>query len=169
MSAPSFVAVVKRLERMRSSVNGNPRYRVHLADGRSFPTVPDAMYAYGAENSDLVGVPVMVHLRAGRGRDHWNVSHVSPVPVWLVWHGGSGYSASGADDAIGLASAGTAREVMAARYHNRDGSTPCVGDDTEGWLYLYDPRGADDPYPDYIIARDPDASHYSHEWTVTPA
>lgn len=167
----TFVAIVDKLERMRSSVNGNPRFRVHLTDGRNFPTVPDAMYAYAAENRELIGVPVIVHLTAGRGKDHWNVSYVAPCPVWLVWHGGANYSPSGTEHAEPYASADTAREVMAARAANRDGTTPCVGDDSEGWIYLSDPRRDDtgDAYPDFTLTRNPDSSHYSRDWKVSPA
>lgn len=53
-------------ERMPSSVNGNPRYRVTFTDGTSAPTQPDSGWAYGAENPEHLGVPLEVHYN-GRG------------------------------------------------------------------------------------------------------
>ena len=56
----TYVATIERLERMRSSVNGNPRYRIYFADGGTATTQSDAAVAYGLENAENLGVPVTV-------------------------------------------------------------------------------------------------------------
>ena len=50
-----ITARIVKMERMTSSANGNPRFRVHLDNGESYPTQPDTMWAYGAENPEYVG------------------------------------------------------------------------------------------------------------------
>ena len=55
MTDRTFTARVVKMERMRSSVNGNPRFRIYLDNGEDYPTQPDAMFAYGAENPEIQG------------------------------------------------------------------------------------------------------------------
>ena len=40
-------------ERMKSSVNGNPRYRVVFTDGTIAPMMPDSGTSYEIGNSDM--------------------------------------------------------------------------------------------------------------------
>lgn len=53
---------IASMHRMKSSVNGNPRFKVIFTDGVSAPTAPDAGWSYGAENPEYRGGPVVVHL-----------------------------------------------------------------------------------------------------------
>lgn len=153
--------------RMDNSSFGNPRYRVILADGRNYPTAPNASWAYGARNSEYVGVPVELTLEPCRLRsDALQIAYARPVPVWMAWNGAN-YSPSGAESATSYPSADAARDALSDIVANRDGMTPCA-DDIEGILWLYDPRESDDPYPDYLLTRTPESSHYSRDWTVTP-
>lgn len=48
------------LERMNSSVNGNPKFRVHFTDDSSATTQSDAGFCYGLENRENFGVDVEV-------------------------------------------------------------------------------------------------------------
>ena len=62
------------LERLNSSVNGNPRFRVHFTDGSSAETQSDAAVSYGLENRENFDTDVDVTFtRAGR------VSYLVPV------------------------------------------------------------------------------------------
>ena len=58
--------VISRLERMKSSVNGNPRFMVTFTDGSSMPTKPDAMLAYGIENEEYRDRPLLVEVERGQ-------------------------------------------------------------------------------------------------------
>lgn len=49
------VARIVSTKRARNSVNGNPRWYVHLSDGTQYHTLPDASLAYGINNSDMKG------------------------------------------------------------------------------------------------------------------
>jgi hypothetical protein len=52
-------------ERMRSSVNGNPRWQVTFDDGSHWPTAPDSSCAYGINNSELDGeVQILLNSRS---------------------------------------------------------------------------------------------------------
>jgi hypothetical protein len=53
--AADFTATVTRLERMRNSVNGNPKYRVGFDNGRSHVTMADAGFCYGITNPEMRG------------------------------------------------------------------------------------------------------------------
>lgn len=66
--------VITGTERLASSVNGNPRYRVTFADGTDARTGVDSGIAYGITNSDLRGGPVEVTFD-GRG----NIIDARPV------------------------------------------------------------------------------------------
>jgi hypothetical protein len=46
--------------RLNNTVNGNPRYRVYFTDGTEAVTQSDASVAYGIENSDMQGVPLLI-------------------------------------------------------------------------------------------------------------
>lgn len=59
---------IERLERMRSSVNGNPRYRLHFTDGSTAETQVDTHIALGL-GPRYEGVPV----------------HIKATPSGLVW------------------------------------------------------------------------------------
>lgn len=55
----------RTLERLKNSVNGNPRYRVTFNDGTKFLTAPDASIGYTIGNSEFDGhVDITVN---GRG------------------------------------------------------------------------------------------------------
>ena len=58
----TFIDRIIGLERMPSSRNGNPRFRVSFADHCSAPTEVDGSVAYGIENRELRESPVEVTL-----------------------------------------------------------------------------------------------------------
>lgn len=62
MAKREFVDEIVRTERMNSSANANPRFRVHFKSGVSYPTKPDASVAYGIENPEYNSGPVRVTL-----------------------------------------------------------------------------------------------------------
>lgn len=176
-----YVGTVERVERMRSSVNGNPRYRVHLTDGQSFPTAPDAMWAYGADNREWRESVVWFALEPCRLKsDDWQIAYarrvgVSDDPagcVWSVWWGGASY---GFPDPLADAEKDAYPSDVVDRlnraYWNRDGETPAVDDTATAWIYLYDPATADDPYPDFVVSRAAggEGGDGWDTWTVSPA
>ena len=58
---------IDSLERLKLSVNGNPRFRVTFTDGTVAQTQTDSSIAYSLENPEYRNVPVVVHFtRAGR-------------------------------------------------------------------------------------------------------
>lgn len=58
------------LERLNSSVNGNPRFRVYFTDGSRSETQSDASFNYGLENRENFNTDVIVKwTRAGRIAD----------------------------------------------------------------------------------------------------
>lgn len=66
---------VDRLERLKNSVNGNPRYRVHFTDGSSAVTQSDAAFCYGIDNPDMRGDVQVKFTRAGK------IEQMRPKPV----------------------------------------------------------------------------------------
>lgn len=60
---------ITRLERLSSSVNGNPRFRVGFDDASSAITSSDAAFCYGIENPEMRGDVVVTYTRAGRIAD----------------------------------------------------------------------------------------------------
>jgi len=66
-----IVTTIESLTRLKNSVNGNPRYRLHFSNGDSATTQSDASISYGLQNSEYRNVPVRVMLTAA-GRV-WNV------------------------------------------------------------------------------------------------
>ena len=63
-----FTATIARLERMRSSHNGNPKFRVIFDNGQSYETKTDAMVGYKISEY-YVGREVKVTLQPiGHGR-----------------------------------------------------------------------------------------------------
>lgn len=74
MTDTTFTARITRIERMKSSAYGNPRFMLTFDTGKSYPTQPDAMLAYGIENPEYRDGPVEVTLN---GREH--VTYVRPV------------------------------------------------------------------------------------------
>jgi hypothetical protein len=78
------------------------------------------------------------------------------MTVYVLWNGGASYAPGYVgDDAYPMSSIRAAVEMCADRYDNRDGTTPAVSDDSSAWVWLTDPRGTVDPYPDRIITRGP--------------
>ena len=64
---------IASLERMRASVNGNPRYRVLFEDGTMSTTSPDASVAWGLENPEYKNVDVKVTYERGE------IIYVNPI------------------------------------------------------------------------------------------
>lgn len=61
------VLTIATLERLKLSVNGNPRFRVTFTNGLVAQTQTDSSVAYSIENSEYRDVPVLVDFtRAGR-------------------------------------------------------------------------------------------------------
>lgn len=56
----TYTQTIDRLERLNNSTNGNPRFRIHFADGQTAVTQSDASIAYGLEDRKFFGVPVKV-------------------------------------------------------------------------------------------------------------
>jgi hypothetical protein len=69
MSAPKISTVIGQihsLERLKNSVNGNPRYRILLTDGYVLTTAPDAMISYNIDNREFRDIDIKFTLD-GRG------------------------------------------------------------------------------------------------------
>ena len=66
---------IESITRLKSSVNGNPRFRIDFTDGSSAQTQSDAMFGYAVGNPGMrEGSRVSVQFtRAGR------ISHMNPV------------------------------------------------------------------------------------------
>lgn len=56
----TYTQTIERLERLKLSVNGNPRFRIYFTDGQTALTQTDSSIAYGLENRKNIGVPVTV-------------------------------------------------------------------------------------------------------------
>jgi len=64
------IKTIAKLERLRLSVNGNPRFRVTFTDGAVMQTQTDAMIGYSIENLEYRDVPLHVSTsHAGRITD----------------------------------------------------------------------------------------------------
>jgi hypothetical protein len=86
--------------------------------------------------------------------------------IYGLWHGGPNYSLGYVQgDTEEFTSVQHARATMNARYHNRDGRTPCVESDSMT-VWFTDPRGdvsdpmwgwrdSTDQYPDLLLERGP--------------
>lgn len=73
-TGPSFTATIIALERLRLSVNGNPRFRVTFDNGTVAQTETDASIGYSIENPEYRDVPLRVFTtKAGR---IWNLEPV---------------------------------------------------------------------------------------------
>lgn len=57
---------ITRVERLGTSVNGNPYYRLHLEDGTSLRTSVDSMINYSVTNHENLNTPVIVETTKGR-------------------------------------------------------------------------------------------------------
>lgn len=82
------------------------------------------------------------------------------MTVYMFWYGGPGYGVGTLEDDLEqFDSLAELRHTFARRW--RDPYYPCVSNDTpeyggpEGYVYLYDPRGMADPYPDRLISFGP--------------
>lgn len=73
-----------------------------------------------------------------------------PVTVFVLWYGGSSYATPYADQAEQWQWADAVSECL-DRFHNRDGSTPCVDESSEAQVFYADPRDSSDPYPDELV------------------
>lgn len=61
------IKTIVRVERLKSSVNGNPRYRLHFDDATSALTQSNSSCAYEIQNQFVAGVTFELTLtRAGR-------------------------------------------------------------------------------------------------------
>ena len=61
---------IDHLDRLNSSVNGNPRFRVYFTDGSVAETQSDAGFCYGLENRENFGMDVTVSFtKSGRISD----------------------------------------------------------------------------------------------------
>lgn len=62
-----IIKTIAKLERLKLSRNGNPRFLVTFTDGTTAQTQTDASIGYSIENSEFRDVPVRVsYTRAGR-------------------------------------------------------------------------------------------------------
>jgi hypothetical protein len=94
---------IERLERLNSSVNGNPRFCIHFDDGTDAITSSDAAFCYGIENPEYHGTDLKVtYSRAGRVADVELAATIHNMTVFrervrdrVVWLGDDGgeYSA----------------------------------------------------------------------------
>lgn len=66
MSEDGNPRIIKSLSRLPNTENGNPRYRLYLADGDALLTKPDAAVAYSIDNSEYQNVPVELTLDGGQ-------------------------------------------------------------------------------------------------------
>lgn len=58
---------IEKLERLKLSVNGNPRFRVTFTDGSVAQTQTDSSVGYSIENPEYRDVPVVISFtRTGR-------------------------------------------------------------------------------------------------------
>lgn len=60
------IRTISHIERKLSSVYGNPRFRVHFTDGTWLFTQPDAGIAYGIENPEYQGRPLLIETARGQ-------------------------------------------------------------------------------------------------------
>lgn len=58
---PEFTGRIAWIERLNSSVNGNPRYRVSFVNGPVRKTQPDAGISYGLTNPEYQDVDLDVY------------------------------------------------------------------------------------------------------------
>lgn len=58
---------IAKLERMKNSASGNPRFMVTFTNGTTASTSPDSAFAYEIENSQYRDVPLIVKFN-GRGQ-----------------------------------------------------------------------------------------------------
>lgn len=55
--------VIKKLERLPNSTNGNPRYAITLDNGNTYVTVGDGFIGYQIQNSEFVGPTVRLLIK----------------------------------------------------------------------------------------------------------
>lgn len=67
----TYTQTIESLTRLKLSVNGNPRFRIHFADGQTAETQSDASIAYSLEDRKFFGVPVRI--TATPAGKVWNV------------------------------------------------------------------------------------------------
>ena len=78
-SIASIGVTVESVSRRKSSASGNPRFALHLTDGRTYVTAPDIMDAY-AVSDHWRDMPVRLTLD-GRSR----ITHIMPLPRMDAW------------------------------------------------------------------------------------
>lgn len=74
MRNPDFTAKISVIERMTSSVYGNPRFAITFDNGASHPTAPDSGFAYGIENPEYRDVPVSIWLDRNNNIEHVEIT-----------------------------------------------------------------------------------------------
>ena len=82
-----------------------------------------------------------------------------PQNVYVLWHGGHNYAVPYADQAEVWPWADVVSNML-DRFHNWDGSTPCVDESSEAHVFYADPRDSADPYPDELVKW----SHYHNTY-----
>lgn len=75
-NSTTYTRTIESLDRLRSSVNGNPRFLIHFTDGSTAKTAPDAACSYGIENRSNIGVPVTISAYRKSG-NVWGIRPVS--------------------------------------------------------------------------------------------
>jgi hypothetical protein len=74
MTATAIIKRIERIERLRTSHYGNPRFRITFTDGTILTSMSDAAFCYAVGNPGMrEGSTVVIELtRAGR------ISHMGP-------------------------------------------------------------------------------------------
>ncbi|WP_020142297.1 hypothetical protein [Terracoccus sp. 273MFTsu3.1] len=71
-----YTKTIEKVERLRSSTNGNPRWLVTFTDGATAKTQRDSSVGYSIDNRTNLGVPVLV--KATPAGEIWGVEPVEP-------------------------------------------------------------------------------------------
>lgn len=79
------IRTILRLERLRSSNYGNPRFRVFFTDGSVAQTSPNSGYAYEIENEGHAsnGVPLVVTFTAAGQVAYARIATAMDLKHWL--------------------------------------------------------------------------------------
>lgn len=55
--------VITKLERLRNSINGNPRFLITLDNGNTYTTVADGFIGYQLQTSEFIGPTVRLLIK----------------------------------------------------------------------------------------------------------
>jgi len=55
--------VILKLERLKNSVNGNPRFSITLDNGNSYQTIADGFIGYQLQTSEFIGPTVRLLIK----------------------------------------------------------------------------------------------------------